>query len=101
MPENITIHVCDERNKQSRDFKCAKQVLLKEMGYFQDCAELNSKQYENDDISITVYCDLDCFGWLHAFIISVSDQGTFLAPNTAPNSVLSILIPPTSCVCHV
>ena len=93
MPESITIHVCDERNKQSRDFKCAKHVLLSEMGYFQDCAELNSKQYENDDISITVYCDLETFGWLHAFITSVADQGTSQSPpSLAPNSVLSILI---------
>eukprot|EP00937_MAST-01D_sp_MAST-1D-sp2_P006661 g6661.t1 len=92
----ITIHVCDEQKKLSRDFRCSKRLLLSEMAYFRGCPELNSKQYENDDISITVYCDLETFSWLHLYI-SAADADAAAAPSPnppplAPNSVLSVLI---------
>ena len=59
--EYITIHVCDEARKIERDFKVEKKQLLREMKYFEAYLTSGTK---NDEIDISVHCDVHIFDWL-------------------------------------
>lgn len=54
----VVIHVFDELRKTSRDFSCARGVLLDNMRYFR--AFLNESN-ELDEIDISVHCDVEIF----------------------------------------
>jgi len=82
--DDIIIHVCDESRKVNRDFKCSKQLLLKEMKYFESYLS-SSNQY--DDIDISVHCDVYIFEWLMRFINRPDNP-----PELKCKSAVSILI---------
>ena len=57
----IIIHVCDENKKLNKDFKCEKNLLVKNMKYFE---KYLMDQKSIDDIDISVHCDIGIFDWL-------------------------------------
>ena len=59
--KQILIHVFDENRNISKDFKCDKDLIKKNMKYFDK--HLNDKTYVQD-IDISVHCDVKIFEWL-------------------------------------
>lgn len=55
---HVVIHVFDEFRKTSRDFTCARGVLLDNMKYFR---AFLSDSNELDEIDISVHCDVEIF----------------------------------------
>jgi len=53
--------VYDENRNTNKDFKCVRHVLKKYMKYFEKY--LNEKTV-NEDIDISVHCDIKIFEWL-------------------------------------
>ncbi|CAM9292811.1 unnamed protein product, partial [Hapterophycus canaliculatus] len=63
----VKIHVCDESRGITReDFPCERQLLLREMKYFQSYLVGASSPY--DEIDILVHCDVRIFEWLFQYI---------------------------------
>jgi len=77
----IIIHVRDDIKGQTRDFSCAKSILLSNMAYF--------KAYLNDlqKVDISVLCDIHVFDWLMKFV-----KNPIAEPAFDLRSSLSILI---------
>jgi hypothetical protein len=63
--ETVTLHVLDEQRKVNRDFVCQKDVLLKEMKYFR---QYLTDAPTNEEIDISVHCDVKIFEWLVAYL---------------------------------
>ncbi|OQR97983.1 mitogen-activated protein kinase kinase kinase [Thraustotheca clavata] len=82
--ETIVIHVCDEFRNINRDFTCNKTLLLENMRYFK--GYLNEEN-ANEDIDISVHCDVGIFEWLYSFIHASPTK-----PKLAIDNVTSILI---------
>lgn len=80
--EIIVIHVCDEKKKVEKDFKCKKNILLNEMKYFEKHLKMTDSA---DDIDISVHWDIKIFEWLMKYL---NDQ----KPNLEVNTVIPILI---------
>lgn len=62
--EVVTIHVSDERKNMKKNYLCKKEVLLREMKYF----EMHLNPNESEEIDITVQCDIEIFEWLMKYI---------------------------------
>ena len=58
----ITIHVCDDAKNLKKDFTCPRDLLLREMKYFQDYLSTDIQKWE--DVDISVHCDIKIFDWL-------------------------------------
>uniref|UniRef100_A0A7S1XVF4 SANT and BTB domain-containing protein n=1 Tax=Phaeomonas parva TaxID=124430 RepID=A0A7S1XVF4_9STRA len=82
--ELIVIHVCDEDRGLKRDFHCRRELLLEHMRYFRSFIDENSSQ---DDVDISVHCDVHIFEWLMEYVHSVNSP-----PKLDPSCVISILI---------
>jgi hypothetical protein len=67
----IIIHVCDENKKLNKDFKCEKNLLVKNMKYFE---KYLMDQKSIDDIDISVHCDIGIFDWLMRYIHNKEPQ---------------------------
>jgi len=80
--EIIVIHVCDEKKKVEKDFKCKKNILLKEMKYFEKHLKMTDSA---DDIDISVHCDIKIFEWLMSYLNDMS-------PKLEVSTVIPILI---------
>jgi len=65
VPATITIHVLDESRKVRKDFRCPRDVLIREMKYFAGCLS-NVAKLEGIDIS--VHCDVKIFDWLMKYV---------------------------------
>jgi hypothetical protein len=53
--------VADEKKNVKKNFQCPKELLLKEMKYFEKHLTMSDSA---DDIDISVQCDIDIFEWL-------------------------------------
>ena len=62
----VVIHVCDENRQVSKDFCCKRNILVKNMKYFERFLAENENGY--DDIDISVHCDVEIFEWLMTYI---------------------------------
>lgn len=63
---HMSIRVQDEAKKMTKDFTCPRDVLIKEMCYFNDyLSSPESKQWEEVDISVR--CDVSVFHWLMSY----------------------------------
>lgn len=78
----IVIHVCDEARHLTKDFECNRNDLLKGMTYFKDYLDGT----EDEDVDISVHCDLKIFEWLVGYI----SQET--KPQLRTKQLVSILI---------
>ncbi len=81
----VVIHVCDENRKTSRDFVCKRDILVKNMKYFQSFLLENENGY--DDIDISVHCDVEIFEWLMTYIHEPDKP-----PKLEKSIIVSILI---------
>lgn len=81
----VSIHVCDENRKMTRDFCCKRSVLMEYVKYFESFLKEAESGY--DDIDISVHCDVDIFEWLMTFI-----NYPFDPPHMDKTMVVSILI---------
>ena len=64
--DEVTIHVCDESRKVTKEFLCDRHLLLREMKYFEGYLLDSTGPY--DEIDILVHCDMRVFEWLYAYI---------------------------------
>jgi hypothetical protein len=69
--ELISIHVFDENRKVDKIFRCEKHLLLKYMKYF---TKYLSQQLTNQDIDISVHCDIKIFEWLVKYLRAIDSQ---------------------------
>ena len=81
----VVIHVCDENRHVNKDFCCKRDVLVKNMKYFENFLAENENGY--DDIDISVHCDVEIFEWLMNFIHTPDNP-----PQLEKSIVVSILI---------
>lgn len=79
----LLIHVFDENRQVNRDFKCARNLLLDNMSYFDVYLKDNEKV---EDIDIWVHCDVNIFQWLMNYIKEEKK------PDLDIKNVISILI---------
>jgi len=84
---HVVIHVFDEFRKTSRDFTCARGVLLDNMRYFR--AFLTDSN-ELDEIDISVHCDVDIFELLVEYMHR--RQETDWHPRLSLDNIASILV---------
>uniref|UniRef100_A0A8C4NBE3 SANT and BTB domain-containing protein n=1 Tax=Eptatretus burgeri TaxID=7764 RepID=A0A8C4NBE3_EPTBU len=68
---DVTIHVLDEPRGLERDFWCQRQVLLQGMPYFNE--RLSNGSCDQDNIEISVHCDVYIFEWLMRYIQCSTD----------------------------
>jgi len=80
----IVIHVIDEVKRVRRDFPCAQELLLQHMKYFESYLAGTTS---DDEVDISVHCDVDVFQWLAEYMKDVSKIESFTA-----DTVVSILI---------
>jgi hypothetical protein len=97
--DQLVIHVKDEAKKKNQDFTCPKELLMKEMKYFNDyLTSADNSQWEEVDIS--VHCDIDIFHWLMSYVkrgMKESPTGNPLneslkPPELVSTNVVSLLI---------
>jgi hypothetical protein len=82
----VLIHVYDEYRKLSRIFFCDRKVILSEMRYFES---YQSKTNENDEIEISVNCDVEVFEWLIKYI---EQRDLNARPKVLLENIASILV---------
>ncbi|KDO22198.1 hypothetical protein SPRG_12694 [Saprolegnia parasitica CBS 223.65] len=87
--ETIVIHVCDEFRKVNRDFTCNKALLLENMRYF---SAYLSDAGSNEDIDISVHCDVGIFEWLYNYVHAANGVGTSPLTKLGVENVTPILI---------
>jgi hypothetical protein len=63
--QNIIIHVYDESKSAKRAFHCKRNLLVREMEYFE--AALKGKVH-HAVVEIDVHCDIEVFEWLMGYI---------------------------------
>ena len=103
--DTIVIHVCDEARGINRDFPCDRKTLLAEMRYFRAYLAPDGDENEgdkggangedgnnnpvpaNDDVDISVHCDVHIFEWLVRYINNPDNP-----PRIDSAAVVSILI---------
>uniref|UniRef100_A0A8C2CWY6 Si:ch211-189k9.2 n=1 Tax=Cyprinus carpio TaxID=7962 RepID=A0A8C2CWY6_CYPCA len=78
---NMVIHVCDEAKNLKQDFVCPRNLLVKEMRYFEEYLSVDPQRW--DEVDISVHCDVQIFDWLMNYVTS---------HNTEHSNVISILI---------
>ena len=64
-PEMIVIHVFDENRNINKDFQCEKDILIKNMKYFENYL---TEATSVEDIDISVHCDIKIFEWLMRYL---------------------------------
>jgi hypothetical protein len=75
--------MCAMKNKKvERDFRCKKDILLREMKYFEKHLKMTDSA---DDIDISVHCDIKIFEWLMDYLNNAK-------PNLEQEKVIPILI---------
>ncbi|KAG2393393.1 hypothetical protein C9374_006924 [Naegleria lovaniensis] len=84
--EEIIIHVHDDTNKINKDFTCNRELLMSEMKYFK--YYLMQPKAKNEEIDISVHCDVNIFQWLMDYI----KKETLTPPKLEVNWAISILI---------
>eukprot|EP01135_Chromosphaera_perkinsii_P004427 Nk52_evm5s281 gene=Nk52_evmTU5s281 len=84
--DTIVVHVCDEAKRVNRDFVCKKSILLEEVKYF---AEYLNEKSKDDEVEISVHCDLHIFDWLMKY---VHRKDIDALPELDVNNAVSILI---------
>ena len=93
--EIIVIHVFDENRNINKEFQCEKEILIKNMKYFENYL---TEATSVEDIDISVHCDIKIFEWLMRYLkykdckpgqtgLEAKDQ-----PKLDLKSVISILI---------
>eukprot|EP01063_Lacrimia_lanifica_P016387 TRINITY_DN22962_c0_g1_i1.p1 TRINITY_DN22962_c0_g1~~TRINITY_DN22962_c0_g1_i1.p1 ORF type:complete len:735 (+),score=238.76 TRINITY_DN22962_c0_g1_i1:84-2288(+) len=83
--ERVSIHVHDEVSNVSRNFICKRDVLLREMKYFNSYL---SNDCCLDDLDISVHCDVSIFRWLMEYVHNDPEH----RPKPDPTVAVSILI---------
>ncbi|ESN95188.1 hypothetical protein HELRODRAFT_87171, partial [Helobdella robusta] len=73
-----------------KDFTCPRELLLKEMKYFQ--SYLSNVGQQSDDVEISVHCDLDIFDWLIKYVKRSHDEYSNWTPKLDASNWLSILV---------
>jgi hypothetical protein len=63
--QNIIIHVYDENKSEKRAFHCKRNLLVREMMYFESA--LRTKIHHSV-VEIDVHCDIQVFEWLMSYI---------------------------------
>jgi len=58
-----------KNKKVERDFRCKKDILLREMKYFEKHLKMTDSA---DDIDISVHCDIKIFEWLMDYLNNVN-----------------------------
>ena len=64
----IVIHVLDPLQKKTKDFKCKKEILLREMKYFEKYTGSDDPETTLEDLDISVQCQIDIFEWLMNYV---------------------------------
>uniref|UniRef100_A0A673KH46 SANT and BTB domain-containing protein n=1 Tax=Sinocyclocheilus rhinocerous TaxID=307959 RepID=A0A673KH46_9TELE len=83
---NMVIHVCDEAKNLKQDFVCPRNLLVKEMRYFEEYLSVDPQRW--DEVDISVHCDVQIFDWLmnyvkkHSNVISILISSEFLKMET-------------------
>uniref|UniRef100_A0A8C1XAK9 Si:ch211-189k9.2 n=1 Tax=Cyprinus carpio TaxID=7962 RepID=A0A8C1XAK9_CYPCA len=83
---NMVIHVCDEAKNLKQDFVCPRNLLVKEMRYFEEYLSVDPQRW--DEVDISVHCDIQIFDWLmnyvtkHSNVISILISSEFLKMET-------------------
>ncbi|XP_048047177.1 SANT and BTB domain regulator of class switch recombination isoform X1 [Megalobrama amblycephala] len=65
---NMVIHVCDEAKNLKQDFVCPRNLLVKEMRYFEEYLSVDPQRW--DEVDISVHCDIQIFDWLMNYVKS-------------------------------
>ncbi len=65
---NMVIHVCDEAKNLKQDFVCSRNLLVKEMRYFEEYLSVDPQRW--DEVDISVHCDVQIFDWLMNYVKS-------------------------------
>uniref|UniRef100_A0A673KV30 SANT and BTB domain-containing protein n=1 Tax=Sinocyclocheilus rhinocerous TaxID=307959 RepID=A0A673KV30_9TELE len=65
---NMVIHVCDEAKNLKQDFVCPRNLLVKEMRYFEEYLSVDPQRW--DEVDISVHCDVQIFDWLMNYVKS-------------------------------
>ncbi|XP_051579581.1 SANT and BTB domain regulator of class switch recombination-like isoform X2 [Myxocyprinus asiaticus] len=91
---NMVIHVCDEAKNLKQDFVCPRNLLVREMRYFEEYLSVDPQRW--DEVDISVHCDVQIFDWLMNYVKSHSTEhshGKHLdKPKLEHSNVISILI---------
>uniref|UniRef100_A0A672KCF6 SANT and BTB domain regulator of CSR n=1 Tax=Sinocyclocheilus grahami TaxID=75366 RepID=A0A672KCF6_SINGR len=94
MHPNMVIHVCDEAKNLKQDFVCPRNLLVKEMRYFEEYLSVDPQRW--DEVDISVHCDVQIFDWLMNYVKSHNTEhwhGIYMdKPKLEPSNVISILI---------
>ncbi len=64
----MVIHVCDEAKNLKQDFVCPRNLLVKEMRYFEEYLSVDPQRW--DEVDISVHCDVQIFDWLMNYVKS-------------------------------
>lgn len=64
----MVIHVCDEAKNLKQDFVCPRNLLVKEMRYFEEYLSVDPQRW--DEVDISVHCDVQIFDWLMNYVTS-------------------------------
>ncbi|KAL0207005.1 hypothetical protein P9112_012716 [Eukaryota sp. TZLM1-RC] len=84
--DTICIHVTDENRNIEKDVVCEKSALLSHMNYF---SSYFNNEEEEEDIDVSVHCDVVVFEWLMSFIHAKDEVSK---PELTVTNVVSILI---------
>lgn len=91
---NMVIHVCDEAKNLKQDFTCPRNLLIKEMRYFEEYLSVDPQRW--DEVDISVHCDVQIFDWLMNYVKSHETEhpeGNHIdKPKLEHSNVISILI---------
>uniref|UniRef100_A0A8C0YA46 SANT and BTB domain regulator of CSR n=1 Tax=Cyprinus carpio carpio TaxID=630221 RepID=A0A8C0YA46_CYPCA len=91
---NMVIHVCDEAKNLKQDFVCPRNLLVKEMRYFEEYLSVDPQRW--DEVDISVHCDIQIFDWLMNYVTSHNTEhshGKHMdKPRLEDSNVISILI---------
>ncbi|XP_056623136.1 SANT and BTB domain regulator of class switch recombination isoform X2 [Triplophysa dalaica] len=91
---NMVIHVCDEAKNLKQDFVCPRNLLVREMRYFEEYLSVDPQRW--DEVDISVHCDVQIFDWLMNYVKSHNTehpQGQHIdKPKLEHSNVISILI---------
>ncbi|TRY91889.1 hypothetical protein DNTS_015047 [Danionella cerebrum] len=91
---NMVIHVCDEAKNLKQDFVCPRNLLVKEMRYFEEYLSVDPQRW--DEVDISVHCDVQIFDWLMNYVKSHNHDELHgkqvEKPKLEHSNVISILI---------
>ncbi|XP_051503147.1 SANT and BTB domain regulator of class switch recombination isoform X1 [Myxocyprinus asiaticus] len=91
---NMVIHVCDEAKNLKQDFVCPRNLLVREMRYFEEYLSVDPQRW--DEVDISVHCDIQIFDWLMNYVRSHDTEHSHGKhpdkPKLEHSNVISILI---------